>query len=375
MTRAAVATTLDDPARPDVFLIPGALDTPTGGFRYDRRIIEGLRQTGRALRVECIAGHWPVPTPAELSRADAVLQSIRDDSRVIIDGLALGAMPDMAARHGRRLRLIGLVHHPLWLEAATSDEQCLGQPQDPQRRRQREDEIDALAATRQVIVTSTPTAVALGRMGVSAQRLNVIEPGCDRRELAPGNAAPPLRLICVATVTPRKDHLALIDALSLATTAGAQVDWQLDVVGSLAHDPAQVARVRARIAAAGFEERITLVGELDEVALAQRYLRADAMVMASRYEGYGMSLVEALMHGLPLVVTCGGAIADTVAGGARLVPAGDSTALAEAIRESIFDPVGRQALAAQARRWRDRQADRLGWPQAVARFGAVLDRV
>ena len=53
---------------------------------------------------------------------EAHLAGLADGRRVIIDGLALGAVPAVARRHGRRLRLIGLVHHPLWLESATAAE-------------------------------------------------------------------------------------------------------------------------------------------------------------------------------------------------------------------------------------------------------------
>ncbi len=367
-------------APPDVFVLPGPVDTPTGGFRYDRRIIQGLQAVGHALQLVTLTGNWPRPTPVDLARANAAFQALADGSRVIVDGLALGAMPDIVARQAQRLRLIGLVHHPLWLEAATAEEQRRQQPADALRQRLRRAEMDALAAVREVIVTSAPTAAALAPMQVPAERLTVIEPGCDPRALARGSEDGRLALVCVATITPRKGHLALIDALATVSatalrTAQALPPWRLELIGSLSLDPTHVAEVRARIEGLGLSQQIRLRGELEEAELEQCYLGADAMVLASRYEGYGMSLVEALMHGLPLVVTRGGAIADTVAGGARLVPADDPAALARAISESLFDPQGRRQLAARARRWRERHGPRLGWPRAVQQFQQILDRV
>lgn len=373
---------------PITFVFPGPVDTPTGGFRYDRRIVAEMTAAGRRVDTVVIDGSWPWPGTGELASADAVLAGLASGTRVVVDGLALGAMPGLAARHARRLRLVGLVHHPLWLEQASPEEEAIGSTPDPGRARLRHDELTALAATRHVIVTSARTAGAVAAMGVPPARITVVEPGCDPFALARGSGGlqastspcdgpAPLRLICVATVTPRKGQLELVEALAAAAGAGPFGDyrWTLDLIGSTTRDAAYVRTVQQRIDALGLSDRIRLLGEVAETDLPFHYDGADGMVLASRYEGYGMSLVEALMHGLPLVVTRGGAIADTVGEGARLVEAGDRDALARAIRESLFDPAGRQALAARARCWRDRNLIARSWRQAALRFAEVVDSV
>ncbi len=75
-----------------------------------------------------------------------------------------------------------------------------------------------------------------------------------------------------------------------------------------------VARVRAQVGEAGLEDRVSLVGDLGEAALAEQYDRADLFVLATLYEGYGMAVAEALARGLPVVSTATGAIADLVLG-------------------------------------------------------------
>lgn len=399
--------------RAEVFVFPGPVDTPTGGFRYDRRILAELQAAGRPTRALVLDGHWPEPTAADLDRADRTLAALADGSRVVIDGLALGAMPALARRHGRRLALIGLVHHPLWLENADQPPARAGQL--------RRAETAALAETRQIIVTSASTAAALASMAALAvgegdaagndhppvtfdpARITVVEPGCDPFELATGSGGVgPLRLLCVATVTPRKGYRLLVDALARLAGAGVGVGagagagaggmagggdgrgWTLTVVGALDRDPAHVAEIRARVEALGLADRIHFVGEVAEADLSSHYSRADGLVLASRHEGYGMSLAEALMHGLPVVVTRGGAIADTVAGAAHLVGEAGAAelsdealvaALATAIRDGLIDPDGRARLAASARRWREDRRQTGGWPDAARRFAAVLDRV
>jgi len=79
-------------------------------------------------------------------------------------------------------------------------------------------------------------------------------------------------------------------------------------------------------------------------------LASDIFVLASRFEGYGMALAEAIAHGLPVVSTRAGAIPDTVpAGAGLLVPPDDTTALAQALRRLIGDLPERQQLATNAR--------------------------
>ena len=379
-----------DAAPRPVFLFPGPVDTPTGGFRYDRRIVAELTAAGRPVDGVVIEGAWPWPTAADIARADAALAAIADGRCVIVDGLALGALPQLARRHGARLALVALVHHPLWLESATTAEEIDQVTTDPARARLREEESTALSATRLVIVTSARTARAVSAMGVAGEKIVVVEPGCDPFPLAHGSRvagdaasgqgagkSTPLRLICVATVTPRKGYAGLIEALALVerdrreTGAG----WTLDIIGSTTRDPAHADEIRQQVEDRGLGGRIRFVGEVDEAALRAHYARADGMVLASRYEGYGMSLVEALMHGLPLVVTRGGAIADTVGDGACIVEGGDPGALAAAIRHTLLDDQGRQVLASRARRWRERRLESQSWAGAAARFALALDRL
>jgi glycosyltransferase involved in cell wall biosynthesis len=79
-------------------------------------------------------------------------------------------------------------------------------------------------------------------------------------------------------------------------------------------------------------------------------LASDIFVLASRFEGYGMALAEAIAHGIPVVSTRTGAIPQTVpAGTGLLVPPGDAAVLAQALRSLIGCPAERRRLATNAR--------------------------
>jgi len=345
--------------RPPLFLVvPGPIDQRTGGYLYDARLVHELREAGWTVRVIELPGAYPEPDATTRQRADERFAALPDDTLVMTDALAGSALPELMRSEARRLRLVALVHHPLALETGLDAEQAS---------RLASAERQALAAARQVICTSGSTATALADYDVPAERITVAEPGTDAAELAGGSAVgDPFRLLCVATITPRKGHAVLIDALVALRTRHPSLPWRLELVGSLERSAPTVHALRAALAEHDLQGLVTLHGETSESALADHYERADAFVLASFHEGYGMVLTEALARGLPIVATRGGAIADTVPPDAGLlVEPGDSLALSMALETLLCDVeqrlrLRRGAVAARARlaSWRD-TADRI----------------
>jgi glycosyltransferase involved in cell wall biosynthesis len=339
------------------FVLPGDPETLTGGYEYDRRIVAGLRALGWDVAVHALDASFPAPTPAALAGARAALARIPDGRTVVVDGLALGAMPEIAQAEAARLRLVALVHHPLAAETGLAPERA-----DALRR----SEARALAAVSRVIVTSEATAGALAVYGVERTRIDVVVPGTDPAPLALGSSGPGVALLCVATVVPRKGHAVLVEAL-----AGlADRDWHLNCVGSRTRSPAADAALVRQIAALGLDGRVSLPGELDAAALAACYDRADVFVLPTFHEGYGMAIAEALARGLPIVTTTAGAVPETVSpDAALLVSPGDVGALRAALGRVLDDAGFRARLADGARRSR---AGLPTWPQACARFASAL---
>ena len=167
------------------FVIPGDPSAFTGGYEYDRQVVDGLRALGWNVVVHGLDASFPVPTPSALAHARAMLARIPDGARVLVDGLAFGAMPEIAAAEARRLRLIALVHHPLALETGLENGYAEAL---------RASEADALAAARIVVTTSAATARALADYGVAAERTVVVEPGTDPAPLARGTRGRVLEL-------------------------------------------------------------------------------------------------------------------------------------------------------------------------------------
>ena len=345
-----------------VFVVPGDLSSVTGGYGYDRQMITGLREAGREVDVIALDAGFPCPHAAALAHAAQQLAAIPDGAAVVVDGLAFGAMPGLAEEHAARLRWVALVHHPLALETGLTAQQ--GGALFANERR-------ALATARLVIVTSVATSRELTRYGVAAERVLVVTPGTDSAPLAVGSGVDPVRpgmsFLCVATLIPRKGHAVLIEALRNLQDR----TWTLDCVGSATRDVDTAKAVRTAIAEHGLGERVRLHGEVSAGELQSMYGQADAVVLPSYFEGYGMAHAEALAHGLPVVSTTAGAIPDTVPSSAGLlVPPGDAVALLAALAALLDEPALRSRLAAGARAAR---AVLPSWPQARARFAAALE--
>jgi glycosyltransferase involved in cell wall biosynthesis len=341
-------------------IVPGPLDQRTGGYLYDARMVREIRRAGGRVTVHELPGRFP-ELDAEAEQAlDTTLAGVGEGETVVLDGLAMGCAGQVLADHARRLRLLGLVHHPL------ADEEGLP----PQTRdRYRALETEALATVRGVVVTSPFTAKRLEVYGVAADRVRVVLPGTGRTEAAVGPGADaPARLLCVATLIPRKGQLDLVRALAKLQDR----PWSCVLAGSAERDPAYARGVRQEIAEHGLAARIHLAGELDEEGLEEEWRQATLFVLPSFYEGYGMALTEALARGLPVVSTTGGAIPWTVPDGAALlVPPGDVGALRDALCEVLDDADRRGEMSRMARRAARSFPD---WPeQARALAAAILE--
>lgn len=342
-----------------VFVVPGRLSTPTGGYIYDSHVIAGLKRRGIRVQLKAVSDSFPRPGAGHLAHAARVLASIPDGTVVVVDGLAGGAMPAQIEHEARRLRFVALVHHPLAHETGLTKAEAA---------RLRATERRALKVVRHVVVTSPATARLLARTyRVSSTRISCVEPGTERWPIASGRRRGDLELLSVATITPRKGHVTLVRALAKVR----DLDWHLTCVGAFDRDPATAARVRAEIRSAGLERRISLVGETSSRSVLKRhYRRADLFVLPTEYEGYGMAVAEAIASGLPVISTPTGAIPELVGDKAGiLVPPGNVPALASALERMLGDADARRAFTQGARR---RRTQLPTWAGAARAWASIL---
>lgn len=343
--------------RPLNFIVPGPLDQRTGGYIYDRRIVEGLRATGWQVEVHELNGRFPDADDVAKEAASAAILAM-GDGVPIIDGLALPAFDGISEKLPRPW--IGLIHHPLAMETGLSADEVATFAELESRLMRRADRL---------IVTSPMTRRNLRGFDIDPEDVAVVIPGVDLFPPAKGSEeGAPTSLLCVGSLTRRKGHPVLISALATLT----DLDWYLRIVGSAAWDHEHAAGIEALIEDEGLAERVTMIGEQDEAGLAELYDEADLFVLASHHEGYGMVLTEALARGLPIVSTTAGAIPDTVpASAGRLVEPGDAEALAAAIRDLLTERAVYAELKAGACAARDNLTS---WAEAASGFAAVIEQ-
>jgi glycosyltransferase involved in cell wall biosynthesis len=341
-----------------VLVVPGELESRTGGYIYDRRIVEGLRAKGWTVDVQTLDGSFPRPTPSATTHARDVFANLRDGTVAMVDSLALGALADIVERHRARLRIVALVHLPLAAGVGLDEDTASRFAAAEQR---------ALRAAVVVVVTGRAAIPLVARYDLAASTLVVIEPGTDPAPVARGSDGGPLQLLCAATLNSGKGHDVLLTALAAVPTRG----WRLTCAGSLTRHPPTVARVQRLIRDLRLEGCVTLEGELDAAAMEERYDRSDLFVLATLRETYGMAVAEALAHGLPVVTTATGAAPDLVGSEAGiLVAPGDSRSLTDALTRFMGDEDLRSRLAAGARRVRPSLRR---WDETIASMAATLE--
>lgn len=313
-------------------VMPAGIDDPTrpsGGNRYDRRVLDALAARGWAVCERPVPGAWPQPSPSDLAGLDRLLRGLPDGTPVLIDGLIASAAAGVVLPVTDRLRVLVLLHMPL----GTDGEQEL------------------LRRCAGVVTSSRWVGARLCADGLEPGRVTVAEPGVDPADPVAGSITG-ARLLSVAVLAPHKGQDMLIAALHRL----ADLNWTCTLAGSADADPAFAARLRVHAGALG--ERVRFVGPLAGPELDLAYVAADLLVHPSRAETYGMVITEALARAIPVVATDVGGIPGALgrdASGHRpgcLLPPDDVDALAGALRGWLTDP-GRRAdwrRAAMARR-------------------------
>jgi glycosyltransferase involved in cell wall biosynthesis len=173
-------------------------------------------------------------------------------------------------------------------------------------------------------------------------------------EPAPPRLEPPLRLLSVARLAPPERHKGLDDTLrALARLAGAGHEARLDVVG----EGDDRARLEALARELGLVSRVTFHGAAAPEALRRLYAACDVFVLPSAGEGFGIVYLEALAHAKPVVAADAGGAPFVVRPGQSgwLVPYGDPARLAACVAEIAARPDEARAVALRGRRMLERE--------------------
>jgi len=352
-------------------LIYGSLDTVTGGFIYDRHLVEYLRK--QSDRVEVITLPW---RPYVLSLSDNLSRGLERQLRqarfdvLIQDELVHPSCFWLNRRLRPRLPypLVALAHHLRCREPRparqnrlyelieqsylNSVDACVCVSRTTQR------DVEAVAGARRPLMVAAP-----GKDGLPG----AITPG---EIMARAAVSGPLQIIFVGNLIPRKELHTLLTAL--AQLSGDC--WRLTVAGSLELDKAYVQAIRHQLDELGLASRISLLGTLPAGELAARYAASHVLAVPSSYEGFGIVYIEGMHFGLPAIASTAGAAHEIITPGENgfLVDHGDAHTLAHCLRTLMTD---RRRLAEMSLAAHRRAAAHPTWNESAARIRTFLENL
>jgi glycosyltransferase involved in cell wall biosynthesis len=160
-------------------------------------------------------------------------------------------------------------------------------------------------------------------------------------------------VLCVASHTARKNLAALVPAAHGLARDG------VEVVVAGGHRP--------QFAGEAGLDALRLLGAVDDALLPGLYAGAELFALPSRYEGFGLPVLEAMAAGTPVVAADATALPETAGGAARLVPP-EGDAFAAAIAELLSDPGERARLRAAGLA----RAAAFGWARTAREVDVVV---
>jgi len=335
------------------FLITGDASRQTGGYLYDRHLIEFLRRQGCRVDVISVGNIWTgrsLLSPLWLwathvhHRYDVLLE----------DELAHAALWlfNRYVHAAGSPRVIAIVHALRYRMLTRSWRQWLSRTLERQM----------LIPVERIVTVSQHLKTELTQLGLPDACIHVVPPGVT----LPASIAtrPPsaerIQLLCVANCLPGKGLHVLLDALHRVQDSRLR----LTVVGDDRVDPAYTRSLQGLLARWTLGPQVRFTGTVPWETVAHFYAGADIFVFPSLFEGFGMVLAEAMSFGVPIIASAAGAIPELVQDGENgvLVPPNDADALAEAIVRLAADAPLRHRLGKSGRA----RAERLpSWEQSA----------
>ena len=320
------------------FIMLGLRDHSTGGYAFNFRMAGALEKAGHSVRII----HFnTLPARLRGSRIGGSLYVLKEVLKERPDLLVVSKSYSFMGP----LRLIlpvldipvlYMVHHLEWHD--------------------REDDVSPprralvrwfLSSGDRVWVNSGCTASDVVSLGIPPNRISIVPPGYEPFPVTPYEERElPVRIISVGTLCPRKDQLTLVRSCAELK----ELDFQLHILGDESADPAYSAEVRELVTSSGLDSRVFFHGHLSEEELHRFYGGSHIMANLSRWEGYGMAVVDALQSGLPVVAADAGAVPELLNHGVEgyLVPPGDSKTCAEYLGNLISSGTLRRELSMNA---------------------------
>ena len=195
-----------------------------------------------------------------------------------------------------------------------------------------------------------------------SDRIEVVSPGIDPSWLEiKRNSVSALHLLFWGRIEDEKGLPELLTAMKKVSTTIPEV--KLTLVG----EGSQLRKYKRMVAKFGLSGKVEFPGWLNAQAIQKLAIKCSLGVFPSRIESFGLSVVEAMASGLPVIATCSGAIPENVKDGitGTLVPKENPNALADALIKALKDLESQEAFARKARQM---VQQKFSWSRAASQM-------
>jgi glycosyltransferase involved in cell wall biosynthesis len=365
-------------------IIYGSLDTISGGYLYDRKLVEYLHAQGDTVEIISLPWrnyashlmdnlHFRLPTPSVIARSEATKQSPNNQPFDVLIQDELNHPSLIWANQGKHpYPIVSLVHHLRCSELRPKWQNDL----------YRIAEKKYLQSVDGFIFNSKTTQGVVHGMIRNIKPSIVGHPPTDRfydrvisdEEIRERAKSDELRILFLGNVIHRKGLHTLVKA-----AAGQKSKVRVEVVGGLSAEPKYAEEMRRLVTVNGLSSTVTFHGTLDKEPLAEKLKNAHILVVPSSYEGFGIVYLEGMGFGLPAIGTSAGAAGEVITHGedGYLIKPDDSTALAKHLEELARNRelLARLSLNALKRyksqpRWEETAGSIRGFLSVIARGGS-----
>ena len=266
------------------FFYPGNINQKTGGYIYENNILKFSKKNKFPINFIELSSNYPNPNIQDIKNLNKITNKIKSDKILIFDGLVLEGL-HKSMNIFNNFKIIALIHHPLYLEFN-------GKKSEEFFKRA----IKIYKKIDYFIVTSHNTKKLLSEtFKIKSSKISIVEPGIEKFKKFKKIPSVRLNLLTCGSIIERKKYDYLIKEIKNIDNI------QLNIVGDVSRESKYSNKIKKLISNNKLKNKVILHGKISQVKLESLYSNSDFYISTSEYEGFGMSLANAVLSKLPII--------------------------------------------------------------------------
>ena len=266
------------------FFYPGNINQKTGGYIYENNILKFSKKNKFPINFIELSSNYPNPNIQDIKNLNKITNKIKSDNILIFDGLVLEGL-HKSMNIFDNFKIIALIHHPLYLEFN-------GKKSEEFFKRA----IKIYKKIDYFIVTSHNTKKLLSEtFKIKSSKISIVEPGIEKFKKFKKIPSAKLNLLTCGSIIERKKYDYLIKEIKNIENI------QVNIVGDVSRESKYTNKIKKLISNNKLKNKVILHGKISQLKLENLYSNSDFYISTSEYEGFGMSLANAVLSKLPII--------------------------------------------------------------------------